>query len=140
MMWRVLLIASAFGLMTLVVACSTTEPEPVEEPTSEPVGPRVLHVDLHLTDPHSDLCDDCGTGEHAFVPDTLSFNVGDEVTFDLIGGNELHTFTVDELSIDEIVMAHEVKTITIILDKPGTFTVICVPHEAQEMVGTIHVT
>ena len=63
---------------------------------------------------------------------TYHINVGE-------GGKQLHTFTVSELGIDETIESGEVKTIEITPDITGTFSIICLPHEAIGMVGTLMV-
>ena len=79
------------------------------------------------------------SGSYAFDPSELVFSVGDTVTFSLTSEAEFHTFTVDELGIDEAVIAHEEATLTFTFQKTGTFELICIPHETLGMVGTITV-
>ena len=164
-MKKALLIIIALGLSVLVLSCGTSEPKPTParswaeilgiEPTQEPAetpevsaapttdeesngggtsdGPKDLHVAVHLSDP----ADPDGIGQHAFSPNVFTFNVGDKVTFELRGRTELHTFNVDDLSIYEVVSAGQTKSFAFTFDKPGTFKLICVPHESLGMTGTI---
>ena len=76
-------------------------------------------------------------GKYQFNPSALSFKVGDTVSFTLTAGTEYHSFTVDELKIDEPVDPDVNKTFSFTFSKPGTFKLICIPHEASGMVGTI---
>jgi plastocyanin len=79
------------------------------------------------------------SGTYAFAPSELTFKAGDCVEFTFTSQRELHTFTVDDLGIDKTIEAGETATFTFVLDKPGAFRLICVPHELQGMTGTITV-
>lgn len=83
--------------------------------------------------------DQGGSGEYKFVPSDFTFNVGDTITFQMSAETEFHTFTVDELDIDEAVDGGETVTFTVTFDRAGTFEFICIPHEAFGMTGTITV-
>ncbi|MCH8206425.1 MAG: c-type cytochrome [Chloroflexi bacterium] len=96
---------------------------------AEPAGTL---VDVNLEDPG-------GSGSYAFGPSELVFSVGDTVTFKLTSEAEFHTFTVDELGIDVSVIGNEQATLTFTFQEPGTFELICIPHETLGMVGTITV-
>ena len=85
------------------------------------------------------LQDPGGSGSYIFDPSDLTFSVGDTVTFVLTAENEFHTFTVDGLGIDESVDARTTIEVTFTFDTAGTFEIICVPHQALGMVGTITV-
>lgn len=104
---------------------STMEEEPGDAMSSGPSS-----ITVNLSDPG-------GSGEYAYIPDTLSFSVGESVQFTLVGESEFHTFTVEGLGIDEIVDAGEVVLFSFTFDKPGTYKLICIPHEANGMVGEI---
>ena len=78
-----------------------------------------------------------GSGEYRFEPSEFSFEVGQEVTFALVAEAEFHTFTVDELGIDVSMEAGETVFYTFTFDKPGTYRLTCVPHEALGMTGEI---
>ena len=71
-----------------------------------------------------------GTGEYKFVPADFTFKVGDTITFEMSGETEFHTFTVDELGIDEVVDGGETVTFDVTFDKPGQFKLICITHQA----------
>ena len=85
------------------------------------------------------LADPAGSGSYEFKPDNLTFKVGETVTFTFNAQTEFHTFTVDDLGIDEPVDGGSSSTLTFTFDKAGTFELICIPHEALGMVGTITV-
>ena len=72
-----------------------------------------------------------GRVQHVFEPDTLDFEVGKTYT--------LNTFTVAELDIDVLLLAGQAVEQTVTFDKAGTFTLVCLPHEALGMVGTVTV-
>ena len=80
-----------------------------------------------------------GSGEYKFVDSEFTFAAGEKVTFTFTTQTEYHSFTVDELEIDFEVDADTTDTFTFTFDTPGTYTLICVPHEAQGMLGTITV-
>ena len=84
-----------------------------------------------------------GSGVYAFEPSELAFEVGETVTFTLIGETELHSFTVDELGIDLDIDASAdpgaTGTLTHTFDRAGTFSLVCIYHEGNGMVGTITV-
>ena len=80
-----------------------------------------------------------GSGEYKFVDSEFTFAAGEKVTFTFTTETEYHSFTVDDLEIDFEVDAESTETFTFTFDAPGTFELICVPHEAQGMVGTITV-
>ncbi len=78
-----------------------------------------------------------GSGKYNFVPSDFKFKRGEAVTFTMTAEAEFHTFTVDELGIDESVDAGDSVTFTDTFDRPGSYKLICIPHEALGMVGRI---
>lgn len=78
-----------------------------------------------------------GSGQYLFAPKDFSFRVGECVEFTMASETELHTFSVDELQINESVNAGATTTFSFTFDKAGTYTLYCIPHQAQGMVGTI---
>ena len=84
-----------------------------------------------------DLTDAGGRGPFSFDPADLTFNAGDTVNFEFVGESQFHTFTVAELDIDVDVGGGETVSFEFTFDTPGTYDLICVPHEAQGMKGTI---
>lgn len=78
-----------------------------------------------------------GSGKYAFDPDNLSFNVGETVEFTLLGETEFHTFTVDDVGIDEALDAREKVVFTFTFDTAGSFDLVCLSH--PQMTGTITV-
>ena len=114
-----------------------TQPEPTPEdvaidtPTVEPPSAGTK-VEVTAEDPG-------GSGAYAFDPDELTFSVGETVEFTITSETEFHTFTVDELGIDQAIRGSETAVVTFTFDEAGTFELICIPHEALGMVGTITV-
>ncbi len=78
-----------------------------------------------------------GSGAYAFNPSSLSFSVGETVTFTLTAETEFHTFTVEDLDIDQSLEARETRKFNFTFDKAGTFSLICLAH--PQMTGTITV-
>ena len=112
-------------------------PTPTPPPQACSAGPAAAGVasrtvEVNLEDPR-------GSGEYRFDPSQLTFDVGETVTFVLTAENEFHTFTVGGLDIDVGVDGGEPKTLTCTFDKPGTFPLICIPHQARGMTGTVEV-
>ena len=120
-----------------LVACGSTDsdstptPTPTPTPTATPTPPPDGTV-VNLQDPGV-------SGSYAFSPSEFTFSVGETVTFTLTSETEFHTFTVDDLGIDQDVNAGETVELTFTFDTPGTFQLICIPHEVLGMVGTITV-
>ena len=108
-----------------------TPEDVVVEPTVEPpsAGTR---VELAAKDIG-------GSGAYGFDPDKFTFSVGETVEFTITSETEFHTFTVDELGIDQAIRGRETAVVTFTFDTAGTFELICIPHEALGMVGTITV-
>ncbi len=74
-----------------------------------------------------------------FDPADLTFDAGETVDFTFVGESVFHTFTVEELGIDVDVNGGETVSFEFTFDEPGTYTLICIPHQALGMVGTITV-
>lgn len=85
------------------------------------------------------LQDPSGSGSYVFGPDELTFEVGESVTLVLEAEGEFHTFTVENLGINVPVNAHTTEGLNFTFDKAGTYNLICIPHRALGMVGTITV-
>jgi plastocyanin len=83
--------------------------------------------------------DPSGSGEYKFVDADFTFNVGEKVQFKITSESEFHTFTVDDLGIDVAIDAEDTETLTFTFDKAGEYELICIPHEALGMKGTITV-
>lgn len=134
--------------MLLVNACgggATPAPNPasppvVVAPTTPPVVPPVVPPSEPAGDVVSvSLQDPGGSGAYLFDPSELTFSLGDTINLEMTSEDEFHTFTVDDLGIDVLVDAGGTETLTFTFDKAGTFDLICIPHEALGMVGTITV-
>lgn len=80
-----------------------------------------------------------GSGAYAFDAADFTFSVGETVTFDLTSEEEFHTFTVTDLSINVAVNAGATQTLEFTFEQAGTYELICIPHQALGMVGTITV-
>ena len=108
-------------------------PSPTTPPVQEPVAPGPA------TEVTVKLNDSGGRGPFSFGPADLAFDAGETVNFTFVGETAFHTFTVEELGIDIDVAAGETVSFQHTFDTPGTYTLICIPHEALGMVGTITV-
>lgn len=74
-----------------------------------------------------------------FDPVDFTFSVGEAVNFTLFAEDAFHSFTVSELEINVEVNAGESGGLDFVFEEAGTYELICVPHEALGMVGTITV-
>lgn len=81
--------------------------------------------------------DPAGDGEYAFKPTNLNFSKGECVEFTLTAQSEFHTFTIEELEIDQSVDAGESVKFAFTFTTTGEFSLICIPHKDQGMVGTV---
>ena len=68
-----------------------------------------------------------------FTPKTISVTKGDVIQFVNKGGS--HTVTIDELGVDKVLAAGESVTVTV--DREGTFALRCRFHENTGMTGII---
>jgi plastocyanin len=117
-----------------VVKAPTPTTEPVAKESEQPKettaeGARVV---VELEDPGK-------SGKYAFDPSKFTFKVGDTVNFKLVAETEFHTFTADDLKIDQSVDAGQTVEFSHTFDKAGTFKLYCIPHETLGMVGEITV-
>ena len=83
------------------------------------------------------LQDPGGSGVYAYDPGQLSFSVGEAVIFTLVAESEFHTFTISDLGLDAQVEAGEALSFGFQFSEPGVYSLICIPHEALGMVGTV---
>lgn len=123
------LASALLAALALALGCSAGVPQDAaQEPPPE--GARVVAVSM----------EDCaGSVGCAFSPSDFVFETGETVRFRLAAESEFHTFTVPDLGIDEMVNARETRFLDATFDRPGEYALICVPHEALGMVGTIAV-
>ena len=151
-----LAILAAVTVALLAAACGgDDDPTPTPPPPPPPPPPAAqVATPTDTPAPTSSVTDGCkegdipfrvenqdpgGSGSYVFVPKEMSFKVGDTVCFNLSAETEFHTFTVDDLGIDIDLEPGASKTHTITFDKAGDFELICIPHLALGMVGTITV-
>ena len=78
-----------------------------------------------------------GSGKYEFYPSKFTFNVGQEVKFEISSESEFHTFTIDDLDIDLGLEAEEVIEFTFTFNDAGTYDLVCLSH--PEMTGKITV-
>ena len=111
-----------------VVAAASSVSSAISAAKTESSAPADRELEVVLMDANS---------EYKFNPEQLTFTVGETVKLNLTSQSEFHSFTVDDLDIDMEVEAETTESITFTFDKPGTYDVICIPHESLGMVGTI---
>ena len=119
-----------FAALALALGCDASGGSQDAAPDATPDGARVVAVSM----------EDCAGSEGcAFSPSDFVFETGETVRFKLTSENEFHTFTVPDLGVDEMVNARATRHLDVAFDRPGEYALICVPHEALGMVGTIAV-
>jgi len=127
---RILVVLWVAGLVA--AGCNGDDPAPEAEPTEQETAPDTN------TEPAGDTVT-VETLDNEFSPADLEVAAGDtEITLDNTGQNP-HTFTSDELGVDEDVAPGEQTTFTVTAE-PGTYEFICRLHESLGMVGTLTVT
>lgn len=131
--------------MTLI-ACGGVDEKPVVKQEASVLTPVNKSVSSSNTAVSSDSTskvikvvnkDAGGSGKYQFSPAKFQFKLGETVTFEIVGETEFHTFTVEDLKIDESVNIGEKTRFTHKFDKLGNFKLICIPHNAMGMVGEI---
>lgn len=127
---RILAVLCVAGLVA--AGCNGDAPAPDAEPTEQETAP----------DTTAESAGDAVTVEtldNEFSPAEFEVATGDvEVTLDNTGQNP-HTFTSEELGVDEEVAPGEQAAFTL-SGEPGTYDFICAFHESLGMVGTVTVT
>ena len=85
------------------------------------------------------LDDSGGRGPFVFSTTDFTFKRGETVNFSFTSESQFHSFTVNDLGINVDVDGGETVDFSFTFDTPGTYTLICIPHEVLAMVGTITV-
>ncbi len=124
---RVVALLLSVAMVIVIAACGGTSGQGTEE--IRIVGKR---VDVNMEDPGK-------SGEYVYDPAEFAFERGEQVTLVMTSEGEFHTFTVPDLDIDVHVDAWKTKALTFTFDTPGTFELVCIPHETLGMTGVITV-
>ena len=111
----------------ILTACGGTSKQGTEE-----IRIFGMRVEVNMEDPGK-------SGEYVYDPAELTFERGQQVTFFMTSEGEFHTFTVPDLEIDVHVDAWKSKALTYTFDMPGTYELVCIPHETLGMTGVINV-
>ena len=85
------------------------------------------------------MADCAGSDGCAFSPSNFEFRTGETVRFQLVAESEFHTFTINELGVNEAINARQTRYLDVTFDRPGEYALICVPHESLGMKGAIAV-
>ena len=123
--------------MTIIQRASPPIPAPA--PTKVPGEEDKDSVVIDGTKVTVQMIDNGGAGPMSYDPGDFAFSVGEGVNFTFIAEAAFHTFTVNDLDINVEVNAGEAKGLDFVFEEPGTYALVCVPHEALGMVGTITV-
>ena len=114
-------------------------PIPAPAPTAVPGEGEDAMEAIVGTPVTVNMIDNGGAGPMEYDPTDFAFSVGEGVNFTFIAEAAFHTFTISDLDINIEVNAAETVGFDYIFEEPGTYDLICVPHEALGMVGTITV-
>ena len=145
------LIAAAVIALMAIAACGQPAPTEPSQTTmlrvSPPIPPPAPTVAPEAGDAGGPalvgtpvtvhLADNGGAGPFLYEPVNFEFATGEIVNFTFIGEAAFHTFTVSELDINIEVEASQTVGFDFVFDTPGTYALICTPHEALGMVGQI---
>jgi plastocyanin len=127
------LVAMACGGGTATVTFdpppSATTPASAPAATA-PTAPSADSITIDLTT----------TGDLKFAPAAFELEAGKSYTFNIKVNAVYHTFTIRDLSIDAQLPPNTTQTVSVKVDKSGTYKLICIPHENAGMVGTVTVT
>jgi len=127
-------------VVLMLLACADEEPAPEPSPTIAPTA--TLAPAPTPTPPLAvvvALNDSGGRGPFAFEPAEFTFDAGELVSLTLISESQVHTFTVSELGVDVSVNGGETVSLSFTYEEPGTYELICIPHQALGMKGTVTV-
>ena len=124
---RVVALLLTVAMVIVVVACGVSSGQGTEE-----IRIFGLRLEVNMEDPGK-------SGEYVYDPAEFTFERGQQVTFFMTSEGEFHTFTVPDLDIDVHVDAWKTKALTFTFDMPGTYELVCTPHETLGMTGVITV-
>ncbi|HKZ49878.1 MAG TPA: cupredoxin domain-containing protein [Candidatus Nanoarchaeia archaeon] len=128
---KFLVLIALFALAVVLSGCinygQQQTPSPTPTPTPTPTG----EVKEFTIDEKA----------FAITPATITVNEGDTVKLTVISEDIQHTFTIDELGVNEPISAGAAKTFEFVASQKGTFKYYCAvdAHRAQGMEGTITV-
>ena len=114
-------------------------PIPAPAPTKSPDLDALAAEAIVGTPVTVNMIDNGGAGPMLYDPVDFAFAVGEGVNFTFIAEAAFHTFTINDLDINVEVNAGETVGFDYVFEEPGTYDLVCVPHEALGMVGTITV-
>ena len=80
---------------------------------------------------------------YAYLPADIEMSAGETYNIRLVGSDEFHTWSVVDSNGDYIVNinlnANAEQTVAFTAPASGTYEIICLPHQASGMVGTLTV-
>ena len=142
-MERCLLLMAVVPALMLTIACSSggdTVPIPTPTIAPPPTTVTALSPSPSPANGESILIEvQANSNPYIFSPATLELEAGVPYRFLITGDAEFHTFTANDLGINVNLLANTSETIEFVANQPGTYHLICIPHELQGMTGTIKV-
>lgn len=118
----------AFAIFALAFGCAAA----AQDAAPPPPPPNARTISVNMSD-----C--AGADGCAFSPSDFEFRTGETVRFQLVAESEFHTFTINELGVNEAINARQTRYLDVTFDRPGEYALICVPHESLGMTGAIAV-
>ncbi len=137
--WRALALVPLLLIAGLLAGCGGSEKE--ESPSVQ--APAAVPPAAATADPAAGEVvkvinkDPGGSGKYEFSPSEITVNGGQKVTFELTSETEFHTFTVEDLDIDETLGSGETVKLEFTFDRAGEFELKCLAH--PQMTGLITV-
>ena len=147
-MWRRVLLVLIVPVLVLAIACGggddeTPPPTPTIAPTIAPLPTTAPTVapSPSPTDGEVIIIEvRAGSDPYVYSPADFGLEAGKRYRFVITGDAEFHTFTANDLGVNVNILANTPpETVEFVVDQPGTYKYICIPHEFEGMVGTITV-
>ena len=131
--------------VALVLACGGGESTATvaATPTEAPV--KVTETSSSATTSSTDVADITVVMEEipamAYVPANITMEAGKTYNIKLVGGAEFHTWTIVDSSGEYVenisVNPSGEQTIQLTAPASGTYDIICLPHQTNNMIGTL---
>ena len=133
---RIFLLIGILCIIGVTIGCGGAETE-----STAPSAPVVVEEASASSTETSAIPIIVGTGSdpYFFEPKGFELQAGQNYAFEVTSYHELHSFTVMEIGLNVNVMPNTTEIIDVKFDKPGTYKLICLPHEIYDMVATIKV-
>ena len=133
---RAVILITLLCMISLIIGCGGSEVQP--SPSTAPKEIEESSVPSDEDNPIS-IVVETTSNPYAFAPTEFEIQSGQTYEFAMTADNELHSFTVTELGLNVNVLPNTTQIINLKFNEPGTYKLICLPHEIYGMVATIKV-